>query len=257
MPAGYYIDPQTGEPVALPCGYAPNAENAWVPAKSGDKNWWIDPAMGLPLDQKAPFVLIYDDGKAVDDKTANGLEVFRAERPPTNVANFITILKVATNAKMADLNPTTVAQAWASMKEAIKHSCNVEKMVWQKLGESKFGFQTRDIYKMDRWKRKSTFRITATDDEGVLGINEARIRSEYVQTGYDLSKIKGYDHSKVIGPKAWSKIKYILLKMMQVEDLKQVERQVKKHNQLDARRALSTAQMKILEKAAEGKDPFV
>ena len=59
------------------------------------------------------------------------------------VHDFIVILKDVTNGWMRNLDRKTMAEVWAMMKKAINESCDVEEVVWQKLGDAKFGFKIR------------------------------------------------------------------------------------------------------------------
>ena len=238
----------------MPKGYAPVNESTWIPAQSGSgknrKNYWIDPACGLDLDREAPYVLMFDCGLDPKDPGYVGLEVFRATNPPQSVRDLLNIFKVHTNGLSRMKNATTMRDVWLSMKQAIRESSRLEAMVWNRLPHAKFGFITRDIFQMEPWKNKTTFKLKSNDE--LMGMTELMIQSRVQTIGYDLSKIEGYDSEKIIGAMGWQAIKLTLLKMMDACEFMVLKKQLKLAEERSMCHSLTKEQMKVLEMAASG-----
>ena len=248
--SGEYICSKTGEILPLPLGYAPEKDSLWTPATTGSgnakKNYWIDPAMGEDFNRTAPFLLMYDPGEK-NGESAGPVQVYRAVEPPPNVMDLIVILKTYTNGLFAMKIPETIKQLWINITEGIRRSDSVEKMVWNKLPDAKFGFRIRNLFQIDPWKGKTTFQLVSQDKH--LGITKAQLTSGDQAIGYDLSKIEGYDPDKIVTENGWTVIKENLMNLMHTEEFKKLNDKLKVSG-----RKMSNNRMKMLAKAANGEE---
>ena len=241
--SGDYICALSGQRKHLPWGYAPAKESLWTPAKSGKSNHWIDPAFGEDLNREAPFILCYDPGDRGTEE--DGIEVYRCVEPPSNVNDLFCILKAYTHGLFEMKCPSTLKEVWTNITAAIKRSEKIEKMMWKKLPDAKFGFKIRNIFKMDTWRNKSTFRLASVDS--LLGITQAQLTSEFSAIGYDLAKVPGYDPKLILQGPGWQVVKHFVLQMMDAAEFRKL------HTKLESAGKLMTKnRMKMLKNAAEG-----
>jgi hypothetical protein len=174
------------------------------------------------LCQAAPYILMFcepdveqDDGTLIKGKT----EVYRCTTPPPKVSDFLTILKYFTHGipKMRAAN--TLRVLWHEMKKILKENNKLEAQAWSNLPHSKFKFKCRNIHKMEEWQCKNNWNgVQFASTEWRLGITSAMVAGEAALTGYDLSKIEGFDKTKVIGAIGWALIQQTLLGMMTTKD---------------------------------------
>jgi hypothetical protein len=121
----------------------------------------------------------------------------------------------------------TLRVLWHEMKKILKENNKLEAQVWSNLPHAKFKFKTRDIRKMDRWICKNNWKgIEFVSTEWRLGITRAMVEGSTTLTGYDLSKIDGFDKSKVIGAIGWKIIQQTLLEMMSKKDFEALKDQI-------------------------------
>ena len=242
---GYYTDAASGDEVYCEQGYCPQHEALWTPCRAGKTNYWIDPAFGKPLERTAPYLLMYCPGDTQEGEET--MEVFRAEEPSPNIADFIAILKAHANGVFDMKDATTLKELWWNIMDGLKKSQDIEAQVWDNLPKCKFGFKIRNIYDMEEWNRKSTLRLTSCDEK--LGITEVMLRSRHTAIGYDLSKIDGYDPEKIIRGHGWQLLKTHLMTMLSLSDYRHLQNGLEKSG-----KELTHARMKMLRRAASGYD---
>jgi hypothetical protein len=187
---------------------------------------------------------MHDPGDVAQEDD-DSIQVYRAEEPPSDVHGLIVILKAYTNGLFEAKEPGSLTELWNLIQGAIKESERIEKMIWKKMPEAKFGFKVRNVFKMEQWTNTTTFKLTSTND--LLVITEAQLRSEVPAIGYDLSKIVGYDPSVIISKAGWPIIKRFLLRIMEVAEFSKPQGKL-----ANTGAKLTKTQMKALNWASEG-----
>jgi hypothetical protein len=72
---------------------------------------------------------------------------------------------------------------------------------------------------MEEWQCKNNWTgVEFASTEWRLGLTSAMVAGEAALTGYDLSKIEGFDKTMVIGAHGWALIQQSLLSMMTKAD---------------------------------------
>ena len=93
------IHGSTGLPLYLPMGHIPAVGSQWVPCKAAGKNYWVDPISGKSYEHDGGMLLIYSPGDAppkaseAEKEEMYKMLIYRAEQPPTEIFNILTLLK--------------------------------------------------------------------------------------------------------------------------------------------------------------------
>ena len=114
------------------------------------------------------------------------IEVFRIVAPPRSVNDLLDILKVHSNGLYHMTQPDILKDLWQNIATAIKDSEKIDKMVWSRIPEAKFGFKMKNIFNMKQWKRKHNLKLASPNCR--LSITKLHLESECQAIGYDLSK---------------------------------------------------------------------
>ncbi len=126
---------------------------------------------------------------------------------------------------------STLRDIWAFLKKALLENQAIEAMVWRNLQNAKFKYQTKDLTSMDEWTRKNNGNgVNFTSTEWRLGIIRSMSLGRMEATGYDLSKIEGFDHRQIVEKTGWEILSQTLMDGMAAADYAEVRGNLELNN---------------------------